>query len=63
MDNGKGMFRQISEDEFQERLQHEQPMAFKVGEIIEVRGSRLRVNTIYKKKITFRLLPSKEGVR
>jgi len=58
MDNGKGMFRQISEEQFQERLTKERPMVFKVGEIIEIRGSRLRVDTIYKKKITFKLLPS-----
>ena len=31
--------------------------SFKVGEIIEVRGSRLRVERILKRKIIFKLLP------
>jgi len=58
MDNGQGIFERIDDAKFNAQLEEQKPMVFKVGEIIEVRGSRLRVDTIYKKKITFKLLPS-----
>ena len=57
MDNSKGFFEKINEETFEKQMQQENPQVFKVGEIIEVRGSRLRVEKIYKKKITFKLLP------
>jgi hypothetical protein len=60
MDNGQGQLVNIDEKTFEEQMQKEKPMVFKIGEIIEIRGSRLRVDTIYKNKITFKLLPSKK---
>ena len=60
MDNNRGMFEEINEEKFDEQMQHETPQVFRVGEIIEVRGSRLRVEKIYKKKITFKLLPQRK---
>ena len=57
MDNGKGQFEPISREKFVEQMQELKPFVFKVGEIIEVRGSRLRVEKIRRNKITFKLLP------
>ena len=59
MDNKKGFFEPINEEKFKEQMKQENPQVFRVGEIIEVRGSRLRVEKIYKKKITFKLLPQR----
>ena len=57
MDNNQGVFEPIDQEKFIEQMSTESPQVFKVGEIIEIRGSRLRVNKIYKNKITFKLLP------
>ncbi len=57
MDSGNGTFEKISDVKFEKQMQMPEPMVFKVGEIIEVRGSRLRVEKIWKKKIMFKLLP------
>lgn len=57
MDNGKGSFIPIEEDKYQDQMSKINPQVFKVGEIIEVRGSRLRVHKILKNKIIFKLLP------
>jgi len=57
MDNGKGQFEPISREKYFEQMQELKPFVFKVGEIIEVRGSRLRVEKIRRNKITFKLLP------
>ncbi len=57
MDSGNGTFKKISDVKFEEQMQQLEPMVFKVGEIIEIRGSRLRVEKIWKRKITFKLLP------
>jgi hypothetical protein len=57
MDSGNGTFKIIDENVFSQQMQEENPMVFREGEVIEVRGSRLRVEKIYKKKITFKLLP------
>ena len=59
MDNNKGIFEPVNEEKFKEQMKQENPQVFRVGEIIEVRGSRLRVEKIYKKKITFKLLPQR----
>jgi len=57
MDDTRGNFEPISTEKFNEQMGKENPLVFRVGEIIEVRGSRLRVDRIYKNKITFKLLP------
>ena len=57
MDNGNGNFERISDVKFEEQMLKPEPMVFKVGEIIEIRGSRFYVEKIRKNKITFKLLP------
>lgn len=57
MDNNQGVFESISHEKFMEQIKKVNPQVFEVGEIIEIRGSRLRVDKIYKNKITFKLLP------
>ena len=58
MDNRKGQFEPISDVKFNEQMKQPEPLVFRVGEIIEVRGSRLRTEKIYRNKITFKLLPA-----
>ena len=58
MDNGNGNFEKISDIKFEEQMLKPEPMVFKTGEIIVIRGSRLRVEKIWKRKITFKLLPN-----
>jgi len=57
MDNRQGHFESISEKKFEEMMQSPNPMVFKEGEILEIRGSRLRVEKISKKKLILKLLP------
>ena len=57
MDNRKGNFEEINEDKFIEQMAKPMPMVFKVGEILEIRGSRLRIERIDKKKLILKLLP------
>lgn len=56
MDNNKGNFEEINKKAFDQLMQKKEPQAFQVGEVIEVRGSRLRVHKILKNKIVFKLL-------
>jgi uncharacterized Zn finger protein len=60
MDNRLGEFENISNKKFEEQMKQPTPMVFKVGEIIEVRGSRLRVEKILRNKLVFKLLPALE---
>jgi len=57
MDNTRGEFEPISQERFIKQMQKLEPFVFKVGEIIEIRGSRLRVKKIRRNNITFKLLP------
>ena len=57
MDNGKGLFKAISEAKFDEQMQMKEPMVFKTGEILIIRGSRFRVEKIENKKLILKLLP------
>ena len=59
MDNRKGEFEQINEEKFQDQLGKPKSRVFKVGEILEIRGSRLRCEQITRNKITFKLLKAK----
>jgi len=61
MDNTMGNFVPITEEKFKEQMSQSKPLVFKEGEIIEIRGSRLRVQRIYRNKITFKLLPAKDN--
>jgi hypothetical protein len=57
MDNTKGQFEPISQLEFEKQMQKSEPLVFKQGEILEVRGSRFRVITIKRNKLILKLLP------
>ena len=57
MDNTRGIFEPITNEKFIEQLTKPNPLVFKVGEIIEVRGSRLRIQHIKGSKIVMKLLP------
>ena len=58
MDNRQGEFEKIDPKKFQEQMQQPKPMVFKTGEILEVRGSRLRVEKIMRNKLILKLLPA-----
>jgi len=60
MDTGNGEFRRISEKRFKEQIAKSEPMVFKTGETLEIRGSRFRVEKIQRKKIILKLLPKFE---
>jgi hypothetical protein len=57
MDDTRGNFKPITLQKFEEQMEKPGPLVFRKGEIIEVRGSRLRIEKIYKNKIIFKLLP------
>jgi len=57
MDNGEGIFKAITEKKFEEQMKESEPMVFREGEILSIRGSRFRVQRIYRNKITLKLLP------
>ena len=57
MDNNRGNFEEINEQKFVEQMEQTNPQVFRVGEILEIRGSRLRVEKIEKKKLVLKLLP------
>ena len=57
MDTNNGNFEIIGTEKFEQQLKKEKPQVFKVGEIIEIRGSRFRVEKIMRKKLMLKLLP------
>ena len=57
MDNRRGEFENIDPKKFEEQMGKENPMVFQTGEILEIRGSRFRVELITKKKMILKLLP------
>ncbi len=59
MDDRKGNFEQIDTKKFEEQMQKMNPMVFKQGEILEIRGSRFYVESIDKKRMRLKLLPQK----
>ena len=61
MDNTRGLFEPISDKKFIEQLTQSKPMVFKVGEILEIRGSRLRVEKILRNKLVLKLLPQTQN--
>ena len=60
MDDTIGNFKKISEQLFASRMSTPEPMVFRVGEILEIRGSRLRIDKIKNKRLILRLLPQLE---
>lgn len=57
MDSNKGNFDEINDEKFNEQMSLPNPQVFKVGELLEIRGSRFRVERIEKKKLILKLLP------
>ena len=57
MNTGKGFFESIDEEQLAEEIKKENLRIFTVGEVIEVKGSRLRVERINRRKIHMKLLP------
>lgn len=57
MDNRKGQFEKITPEQFEDQMTKALPMVFKEGEVLEIRGSRLRVERIQQKKLILKLLP------
>jgi uncharacterized Zn finger protein len=57
MDTGSGEFKKISDIEFEDQMENPKPMVFKVGEILDIRSSRFRVEKIQRKKMILKLLP------
>ena len=57
MDTGKGEFAKIPSKKFEEQMLLPKPKVFRVGEILEIRGSRLRVEKITRNKLVLKLLP------
>jgi len=57
MDNRQGEFTKILEEKFQEQMKKDLPLVFKTGEILEIRGSRLRIEKITRNKLMLKLLP------
>ena len=57
MDTGSGEFKKITDETFAEEMKKLNPMVFKTGEVLDIRGSRFRVQSIMRKKMILRLLP------
>ena len=64
MDTGNGKFEQFDPKDLEEMLeQHPQHGGvFKVGEIVELKGSRFRVQSIKPKGLRLKLLQKKENI-
>jgi hypothetical protein len=58
MDTQKGHFEPITIKKYEAQLLQPQPLVFKTGEILEIRGSRFRVEKIDRKKLILKLLPA-----
>jgi len=57
MDDGKGSFVPITEEQFEEPPVEGK---FRVGQAVECNGSRFRVHAIRRKQLVLKLLPKKE---
>ena len=57
MDNNEGLFKAINEEKFNEQVKENESQVFRVGEILEIRGSRFQVKKIYPRKLLLKLLP------
>lgn len=61
MDTGRGRFKMIDESGAQILVADNYPLGiFKVGEILEVKGSHFRVKSIKLKELRLKLLPKNE---
>lgn len=46
MDTGKGNFAKISDQRFKELEEHPKSRAFRIGEILEIKGSKFKITSI-----------------
>jgi len=60
MDNRIGEMVPVSSDLCDELESKGVDGVFRVGEVVEVKGSRMRVQTINRKRVTLKLLPRKQ---
>jgi uncharacterized Zn finger protein len=60
MDNKKGNFDFLKSEEVSELSESQQNDLFRVGEVVEIKNSRFRVQKIWNNKIQFKLLPKDE---
>ncbi len=58
MDDRQGNFKEIPSKKFEEQMQTAKPMVFKQGEILEIQGSRFRIESINRKRMSLKLLPA-----
>ena len=61
MDDRRGEFKPIDPKKFEDQMKKPFPLVFQTGEILEIRGSRLRVEKILRNKLVLKLLPAKHG--
>jgi len=57
MDDSKGNLIPITDAQFNKQIVEKKPMVFKTGEILDIRGSRFRIERIVKNKMILKLLP------
>ena len=58
MDTGEGHFKMVADEEAKRLIEEDYPLGvFKTGEIVELKGSRFRVQKITPKRLSLRLLP------
>jgi len=64
MDTGEGTFKMIQEAEAKELLNNNYTLGiFKVGEIVELKGSHFRVKSIKLKELRLKLLASNKAIQ
>lgn len=57
MDTGRGELAMLAESKFEELREKEADGLWRVGQIVEVNGSRLRVQSINRRRIVMKILP------
>ena len=61
MDTGRGYMAPITEERADEMVAAKVDGVFRVGEIVEIKGSRFRVQSLGNKRMVLKILPRKTG--
>ncbi len=61
MDTGKGELAEISQEKATELYEKDVKGVFITGEIVELKGSRFRIQNITPKRLILKILPDKKG--
>lgn len=62
MDNGTGRFEEIDKELFEKRMKESEPYVFKVGEILDIKGSIFKVKSILTNgELRLKLLKNEEA--